>query len=460
MPIDLENKQKEAASRLQNGEPGSMDRDKDRRPEHSPYASEVCAVYFQGTGPLHIPRALLHQSAELASRDEATGCCSSSFRELHLNDIAYDTGHVLIHFIATGNYQCLKPQGDTTAKRYASEFATALRAYAAAESLQLPSLRDLARREMIRLGDKLSLPSLIDIMEESSLSLSTLPGIAAYVESRILAFAENVTHPTSEKVLSEIGTPNTLSMVLLKIILLLQTSEAPQRDESLRKEELAEILRSLTDSGPMAGASRSRASNVNRAMKEAEEQAAREAEEKAAAAGVAVAQRIAAAQAAEAEAVHEEEEIALLLAKKVKRAGKLLKKDRERLSILEQNAPKRAGARAAREIAEAEAAHVFNVPAAGKAASAEQSFVFPTPEDDHASVRSCADRDISDPDPPQATGGDVSFPEPASSENSELNDHDWRYIRVSPSSPVSDGLSLVGQVSAHETFHEERTWGR
>lgn len=35
MPISLENKEREAASRLQNGEPGSMDRDKDRRPEHS-----------------------------------------------------------------------------------------------------------------------------------------------------------------------------------------------------------------------------------------------------------------------------------------------------------------------------------------------------------------------------------------------------------------------------------------
>jgi hypothetical protein len=337
MPIDLENKQREAASCLQNGEPGSMDRDKDCRPEHSSgilafiedrVADDVLdlmpaksAVYFQGTGPLHIPRALLHQSAKLPSRDVATGCCSSPFREFHLNDIAYDTGHVLIHFIATGNYQCLKPQGDTTAKRYASEFATALRAYVAAESLQLPSLRDLARREMIRLGDKLSLPSLIDIMEESSLSLSTLPGIAAYVESRILAFAENVTHPTSEKVLSEIGTPNTFNMVLLKTILLLQTSEVHQRDESLRKEELVEILRSLTDSGPIPGASRSRASDVNLAMKEAEEQAAREAEEKAmdaekaAAAGVAVAQRVAAVQADEAEAVDEEEEIALLLAK-------------------------------------------------------------------------------------------------------------------------------------------------
>ncbi|KAH6959647.1 hypothetical protein BKA56DRAFT_637537 [Ilyonectria sp. MPI-CAGE-AT-0026] len=450
MPISLENKEGETASRLQNSEPVSMDRDKDCRPEHSPYASEVYAVYFQGKGPLYISCALLHQSAELASRDAATGCCSSSFRELHLDDIAYDTGHVLIHFLATSNYQCLKPQGDTITERYASEFATAIRVYVAAQSFQLPSLRDLARREMIRLGDRLSLPSLINIMEESRLSLSTLPGIAAYVESRILAFAGNITHPTSEKVLSEIGIPNTLSMVLLKTILLLQTSELSARDESLRNEELVEILRGLADSKTGAGASRSKVSDVDRAMKEAEEQAAREAKEQAAKdakEAVVVAQRTAAAaaaEAAEAEAASEEgEEIASLLARKTKRGGKLLRKDRERLSILEENASKRSEARAAREIAEAEAAHAFNAPTADKVAPAEQSFMFPTPDEASPSVKLYTDQDISDPDQPQAKEGDESFPEPASSENPSSNDNDWGYVQVSPSA-VSNNFDLAG----------------
>jgi hypothetical protein len=158
-------------------------------------------------------------------------------------------------------------------------FTTALRVYAAAQSFQLPSLRNLARKEIIALGGRLSLPALISIMEESSLSLSTLPGIAAYVESRILAFAENITHPTSEKVLSEVGTPNTLSMVLLKSILLLQSSGISLHDNSLRKEELVEILRGFTDTGPIV---KGKASDVDRVMKEAEEQAAKRADEKAA----------------------------------------------------------------------------------------------------------------------------------------------------------------------------------
>lgn len=326
----------------------------------------------------------------------AIGYCSSSFRKLHLNDIAYDTGHVLIHFLTTGTYKCLKPQGDTTAKRDTSEFATALRAYVAAESLQLSSLRNLARSEMIRLGNKLSLLSLIDIMEESWLSLSTSPGIVAFVESHILAFAESVTHPIAEKVLFEIGTPKTLSKVLLKTLLLLKTSEVPQGDGSLLKEELVEVLRGLTDNKSGATASRSKASDVDRAMKEAEkqaeeqvkeqaeEQAAREVEEQAAkdakeAAAVAVAQR-AAAEAAEAEAAREEEEIFALLAKPRAKRGKPLRKDRERFFLLMENFFKRAEVRAARKVEEAETTPVSIIPAADKIASAEQSFMFPTPE--------------------------------------------------------------------------------
>lgn len=206
-------------------------------------------------------------------------CYSSSFRELHLDDIAFDTGHILVHFLHTGSYQCLKPQGDTTAKRHTSEFATALRTYVAAQSLQLLSLRDLAKGEIIRLGNKLSVLSLIDILEEPTSSLSTSPGIVAYAESRFLAFAKSITHPIAEKVLIEIGTPNTLSKVLLKTILLLKTSEVLQRDGSFQKKVLVEILRGLTDSKPGAGASTSKVSDLDQAMQEAEEKVAREVEE-------------------------------------------------------------------------------------------------------------------------------------------------------------------------------------
>lgn len=202
------------------------------------------------------------------------------------------------------------------------------------------------------------------------MSLSTLPGIAAYFESRFLAFAKRVTHLTSEKILSKIGTFNTLSMVLLKVILLLQTSEVSQKDESIRKEELAEILRGLTDNRPVAGVSRSWTSDVNQAMEVAEEQVAPEAEEKASKeAG------IVAAAAVVAEAVCEEKDIDSLLAKRRARGGKLLK-DQAGLSIFEQNVAKRVRSQAA-----------LGMAVTDDVASSERSFVFPTREGKSQSIR-------------------------------------------------------------------------
>ncbi|KPA36316.1 hypothetical protein FLAG1_10924, partial [Fusarium langsethiae] len=158
------------------------------------------------------------------------------------------------------------------------------------------------------------------------------------------------------------------------------------------------------------------------------------------AAAIAVAQRIAEAQATEA--VHEEGEIACLLAKKA-RKGKLLKKDQERLSALEHNAAKRAEARAAREIAEAKTAHALSAPAADKVDLSEPSFTFPTLDDDYNSVKPSVDRDIPAPDQPHTKNKDESFAEHASSNSPSSNDNDWQCMGISPSS-ASDDFDLIG----------------
>ncbi|KAF5699744.1 hypothetical protein FGLOB1_11183 [Fusarium globosum] len=222
-------------------------------------------------------------------------------------------------------------------------------------------------------------------------------------------------------------------MVLLKVILLLQTSKVSLHDNSLRKEELEEILRGLSDTGPIV---KGKASDVDRIMREAEEQAAKRAEEtaakkakEAAAAAVAVAQRIAEAQETEAEAAHEEEEIACLLAKKARRGGRLIKTDRERLSALEHNVTKRAEARAAREIAEAKTAH-----APLTTSNSAGQLMVDILADDYDSARSSVDRDIPAPDQSHTKNKDESFAEHASPNIPLSNDNDWQYIEISPSS--------------------------
>ncbi|SPO04165.1 uncharacterized protein DNG_06848 [Cephalotrichum gorgonifer] len=218
-------------------EPEAVDLDSDSRPEHSPYASDTCALYFQNEGPLHLHHEILRKSAKLSSR---MGWSFSRLHDLRLDDVSLDAGHVLVNFLVTGNYECLKPQGKSLAEKNASEFATALRVYTAAESFELSSLCDLAEKEMQRLGDELSLPSIIDIMEEAG--PTSLHTIRAATESRVQSFLRGLTRAAADTVLSELGTPNTISKIILKSVVELQLNsiELPCEKELSEEDTLKE----------------------------------------------------------------------------------------------------------------------------------------------------------------------------------------------------------------------------
>ncbi|KAF4967651.1 hypothetical protein FSARC_4846 [Fusarium sarcochroum] len=287
-----------------------MDEEQDTRPTSSPYASDVCAVYFQGGGPLYISRQLLYQSTKIASRNTAEDFASSS-RDLHFDDISLDTGH---------------PQEAIVEKKHASELATALRVYVATDTLDLPTLRDLARKEIVRLGGKLGLPGMIKVMEDSNFSFDAVPGIATYIESRILSFS--VPFIFVDHVLAELGPPNTLSEVLLRSVILKMSSEKAKKQQPT-------FVESVNHKAGLA-----RTSLVWRPTEEAMKLAEEQAEER-----------------AEQQAIREAEEIALaseaaeLKALRSKRAlkGRFTSREKRRLSVLQENATRRAQAQAAHE---------------------------------------------------------------------------------------------------------------
>ncbi|KAF5585277.1 hypothetical protein FPCIR_8357 [Fusarium pseudocircinatum] len=97
---------------------------------------------------------------------------------------------------------------------FSAQFATAVRVYVAADNLTLLALREMAKKEILRVGKWLSLPALIKVMEEAALPFKAYPGIAAYVKSRLLLFA--------------LGPPDTLSQVVLHSFLLPKASRGCQ----------------------------------------------------------------------------------------------------------------------------------------------------------------------------------------------------------------------------------------
>ncbi|KIL88718.1 hypothetical protein FAVG1_07966 [Fusarium avenaceum] len=207
-----------------------MEAEKDNRPTESPYGSEICAVYFR-EGPLYINRELLRQSNTLFSAVTEAKPYPFNSKHVNLKDISLETGHVIIHYLVTNTYQCLKPQAEALETRNAWEFFTATRVYKAAGSLSLNQLRELAREEMVRLGDKLELSTLIKVLDLSISSLKDLPGIAAYIESRLLSFYKESPSGTASRLLRDIGIPDTLCKALLRSIVLMKASERSQAAE-------------------------------------------------------------------------------------------------------------------------------------------------------------------------------------------------------------------------------------
>jgi hypothetical protein len=173
---------------------------------------------------LYINRELLRRSNKLFLAATEADTFSSTSRDILLEDITIDTGHVIIHYLVTNTYQCLKPRVEVPEKKNAFEFVTALRVYIAAEELSLNQLRELAREELVRLGDKLELSTLIKVMEESISSFEVLHCITAYIEFRLLPFSAESSRATADRVLAEIGISDTLRKVLFRSIVLMKAS--------------------------------------------------------------------------------------------------------------------------------------------------------------------------------------------------------------------------------------------
>ncbi|KAK0756517.1 hypothetical protein N5P37_010670 [Trichoderma harzianum] len=132
--------------------------DEDPRPFYSPYMLITVPLQFADGRTLNIPPHLLSQSPKLEAMYQET--------RLKFPDVSDDVGHVIIHYLYTGTYQSLRPEGSELQKVLATEFSTSIRAYNAAETYELPNLAELAKAEIERLGEKLQVSLVFDILRE------------------------------------------------------------------------------------------------------------------------------------------------------------------------------------------------------------------------------------------------------------------------------------------------------
>lgn len=154
---------------------------------------------------------------KLAEEDQASR--SRKFPELNLKHISHHVGHVLVHYLMTGCYDCLKAEGVSPDESTAQDFTTALRVYAVCRQHDMKALRDLAKNEIKWLGGKISIPRMVDAVEEGYPAVPLEDEwFPEYLRSQMEAFHDGLTMASAADALEEIGQPLTMSKMLLSSI--------------------------------------------------------------------------------------------------------------------------------------------------------------------------------------------------------------------------------------------------
>ncbi|KAI5371875.1 hypothetical protein J4E82_009404 [Alternaria postmessia] len=138
------------------------------RPVTSPYTSPSVTLHFGPTlQEYYLPDILLQRLERIPSRDPWTG-------KIHLADVDASIGHVLIHFLHTGQYQTLSEEGLESTENaqqdtVLNEFQTALLTLEAAKKYGVPGLQDLAQVELERRGEDMCLRDAVRVIREDLL---------------------------------------------------------------------------------------------------------------------------------------------------------------------------------------------------------------------------------------------------------------------------------------------------
>ncbi|KAH7112375.1 hypothetical protein EDB81DRAFT_922968 [Dactylonectria macrodidyma] len=133
----------------------------DSQPNKSPYADQTVQIYLQDCkSPMQVHKALVGRYPRLLS------AASYQSSEIRLANVSQPAGHVLMHFLYTGAYQCLRPNEPDMKKRRIFEFRTALESYVMARAYDLRDLEALAKKELETLTEEITVADFIAVSED------------------------------------------------------------------------------------------------------------------------------------------------------------------------------------------------------------------------------------------------------------------------------------------------------
>ncbi|KAF5620072.1 hypothetical protein F52700_11392 [Fusarium sp. NRRL 52700] len=156
---------------------------------------------------------------KLAVRLDKKHIFSKPLDTVDIEDYSFSVGHIIINYLFTDTYQCLKPEGETEDERNCSELATAFEAHAAAVDLELDWLEFLSLSEMIRLEEKLSLVLIARTLNGTQLPLDRYPTITENFESCVSRLSAPASQERKDEMMDKLTNPENVAMVLVKCLL-------------------------------------------------------------------------------------------------------------------------------------------------------------------------------------------------------------------------------------------------
>ncbi|GAW20378.1 hypothetical protein ANO14919_098840 [Xylariales sp. No.14919] len=195
----------------------------DERPTSSPFnaANKWVRLQFAGGTELSIPYRSIMGRRKLASLKQYNN------EVLNLSPTPLSVGHVLVVYLISGAYQCLKPEESTPIEKAAAEAATAGQVLMFAREYELPRLQVLAREEIEKLGKQLSVVQILDALGGTITSVDDV-WLQGYLKSLVQPFFKTPPATLDRKSDSPDGTTS-IAGALLKTVIQLQRTCFPPR---------------------------------------------------------------------------------------------------------------------------------------------------------------------------------------------------------------------------------------
>lgn len=128
---------------------------------------------------LKVPTIVLEKYPQLSPQVDGWGTGTS------LN-FSGEVGHVVVHYLFTGTYQCLQPRGNDPQEKHISELTEGFKVYITARDYKLTGLEELAKGEIKRLEAGLFAHQILAAMQNACPVFTTdHPWLCDYLKSRV-----------------------------------------------------------------------------------------------------------------------------------------------------------------------------------------------------------------------------------------------------------------------------------